>query len=53
MSVALLVDPVDTSVLAFRPEGRVSAWRGTDRIDVREVLPDFELTVRELFASLR
>lgn len=53
VSIALLVDPVDTSVLAFRSEGRVSAWRGTDRIDVSEVLPDFELTVQELFASLR
>ncbi len=51
--VALLVDPVDESVLAFRSDGRVSAWHALDRIDLTEVLPDFELTVVRLFASLR
>ena len=51
--VALLVDPVDESVLAFRSDGRVSAWHALDRIDLSEVLPDFELTVEQLFASLR
>jgi Uma2 family endonuclease len=51
--LALLVDPVDESVLAFRPEGRVSAWRTSDQIDVSEVLPDFDLTVEQLFATLR
>jgi Uma2 family endonuclease len=53
VQVALLVDPVDKSVLAFRPNGRVSVWHGTDRIDLSEVLPDFVLTVEELFTSLR
>jgi Uma2 family endonuclease len=53
VQVALLVDPVDRSVLAFRPDGRVSAWYGSDRIDLSEVVPAFELTVEQLFASLR
>ena len=53
VEVALLVDPVDESVLAFRLNHEAVAWRGGDRIDVSEVLPDFELTVEQLFASLR
>jgi Uma2 family endonuclease len=51
--VALLVDPADESVLAFRPDRQASAWRGPDRIDLSEVLPDLELTAEQLFASLR
>jgi Uma2 family endonuclease len=50
--IALLVDPEDESILAFRPDFRTNAWRGSDRIDLHEVLPDFELTVERLFASL-
>lgn len=53
VQVALLVDPDDESVLAFRPDGAASAWCGTDRIDVSEVLPQLDLTVDGLFASLR
>lgn len=53
VQVALLVDPADRSVLAFRPEGPAVAWHGPDRIDLHEVLPDFDLTVEQLFASLR
>ena len=53
VQIALLVDPADESVLAFRPVRQASAWRASDRIDLREVLLDFELTVEQLFASLR
>lgn len=53
VQLALLVDPDDESVLAFRSDRPASAWRGADRIDVGDVLPHFELTVEELFASLR
>lgn len=53
VQVALLVDPVDKSVLAFRSAGRLSTWHGADRIDLTEILPNFELTVEQLFASLR
>lgn len=53
VQVALLVDPADHSVLAFRPDQPTVAWRGSDRIDLHEVLPDLELTVDQLFASLQ
>lgn len=51
--IALLVDPADESVLAFRPAQRTVAWHGQDRIDVSEVLPDLQLTAEQLFACLR
>lgn len=51
--VALLIVPADESVLAFRPDRPVSTCDGSDRIDVSEVIPGFELTVDQLFASLR
>jgi Uma2 family endonuclease len=51
--VALLVDPDDETVLGFRPDDHLSEWRGTDRIDVSEVLPKLDLTVEALFAVLR
>jgi Uma2 family endonuclease len=52
VQVAMLVDPADESVVAFRSGGGLSDWRDQNRIDVGEVLPDFALTVEELFASL-
>lgn len=52
VQMALLVDPADESVLVFRPGERVQVWRGQDRLDLREIIPDFGLTVEELFASL-
>jgi Uma2 family endonuclease len=52
VSIALLVDPADESVLASRPDRPALAWRGPDRIDLSEVLPGLQLTVDELFASL-
>jgi Uma2 family endonuclease len=51
--VALLVDPADESVVGFRSDGQVNAWHAQDKIDLGEVLPDFELTVEELFTALR
>jgi Uma2 family endonuclease len=51
--VALLVDPADRSVIAFRPQGRTSALRGTDVIDLGDVIPGLQLVVAEVFASLR
>lgn len=52
VQIALLVDPSDESVLAFRPGQPAVAWHGADRIDLHEVVPGFELTVERLFASL-
>jgi Uma2 family endonuclease len=53
VEMALLLDPTDESVLAFRHGRPADAWHGSDRVDLHEVLPDFELTVEQLFASLR
>jgi Uma2 family endonuclease len=52
VQVALLVDPADESVLAFRRDRQTEVWHGADRIELSEFLPDFELTVEQLFASL-
>lgn len=52
VQVALLVDPADQSVLAFRRDRQPEVWRGSDLILLGEILPDFQLTVDELFASL-
>ncbi|MBI3978550.1 MAG: Uma2 family endonuclease [Chloroflexi bacterium] len=50
--VALLVDPADRSVVVFRPEQAPRPLRGTDRIDLGDVIPGFELGVQDLFESL-
>jgi Uma2 family endonuclease len=51
--IALVIDPDDRSVIAYRPDGRATAWYGVDEIDLSDVLPDFHLTVDELFQTLR
>jgi Uma2 family endonuclease len=53
VELAMLVDPADLSVLAFREGQAAVPWRGRDRIALGELAPDFELTVEELFGSLR
>ena len=53
VQIALLVDPDDESVLAFRQGQEPRALGGSARIDLDDVLPAFELTVDELFKSLR
>ncbi len=53
VSVALLVDPKDASVLIFRADQLPAVRRGNERIDLGEILPGFELTAEGLFASLR
>jgi Uma2 family endonuclease len=51
--VALLVDPDDSSVIRFRPAEPTVALRGSERIELDDVLPGFQLTVNELFGALR
>jgi Uma2 family endonuclease len=53
VQIALLVDPDDASVLLFRPGQVPRALHDSDRIDVGDVLPGFDLTVRDLLGSLR
>jgi hypothetical protein len=47
--IALVVDPDDEAILAFRPGQPVRVLQGDHRIDVDDVLPGVTLTVRELF----
>jgi Uma2 family endonuclease len=51
--VALVVDPDDESVLVFRSGQPTRAAQGGDAIDLAEVLPGFQLTAGQVFASLR
>ncbi len=53
VQAALLVDPADRSVILFRPGAAPAALRGADQIDLSDILPDFRLTVPDLFATLR
>jgi Uma2 family endonuclease len=53
VNVALVVDPDDESILVFRAGANPRAVRGAERVDLAEVLPGFELTAEQVFASLR
>lgn len=53
VKIALLIDPKDRSVLAFHPDGRLDSWQGEDRVELDTIFSGFELTVNDLFASLR
>ena len=50
---SLLVDEKERMVLAIRPDQAPVGLRGNDKIDLADVLPGFELTVRQLFDALR
>ncbi len=52
VGLALIVDPDDDSVLTFRAGEPTLVWRDADRIDFSPLLPDFNLTVKRLFATL-
>ncbi len=53
VQLALAVDPADKSVLVIRPDGRINACHAGNRIELAELLPEFELTAEDLFACLR
>lgn len=53
VQVAVLADPDDESVLTFRSGQEPRVLRGTDLIDLDDVLPGFELRVEEMFQALR
>ena len=50
--ISLLVNPRNRSVLLFRPSAEPVILRGPDPIDVSEILPNFRVSVEELFAAL-
>lgn len=50
--LALIVVPERRTVILVRADESVTTLRGDDRIDLAPVLPEFELTVRELFEML-
>jgi Uma2 family endonuclease len=52
VTVALLVDPGDRSVIVFRPGGRTAALHGDDEVELVDVVPELRFTVRDLFAAL-
>lgn len=52
VGIALIVVPEDVAVLEFRPGQPLRVLQGEDRIDLDDVLPGFELTVRALFAAV-
>jgi Uma2 family endonuclease len=56
--LAVVVDPGGRVVILVRPDESPTTLRGDDRIDLNPVLPDFELpdfklTVHDLFATLQ
>jgi Uma2 family endonuclease len=50
--LTLLVDPNDRSILVFRPRLPTHAVRGTDHIDLSDIIPGLALVVHQLFDSL-
>jgi Uma2 family endonuclease len=51
--VALVVDPDDLSVLAFRLNQPPRSARAAESIDIDDVLPGFSLTADDVFSALR
>lgn len=52
IQVALLVDAGDESIILFRANQPALALRETDRIDLDDILPGFDLTAQAAFAGL-
>jgi Uma2 family endonuclease len=53
VTVALVVDPDDRSILIFRREQSPRAARAADAVDLTDVLPGFQVTAEQVFESLR
>jgi Uma2 family endonuclease len=53
VQIALLVDAYDRSVVLFRKDTAARPLRGTDPIQLGDILPGFELSVDQLFGALR
>ena len=53
VTIALLVDPTEKSVVSFRPNHVPTPLTRSDRIDLDDILPGFALTVHDVFDLLR
>jgi Uma2 family endonuclease len=50
--IALLLDPPDESIALFRPDQAPIYLKGSDRVDLTEVLPGYTVRVQDIFADL-
>ena len=50
---ALLIDEKDRTVLVFRPDRPLLALRGDDLIALGDLLPGFDVTVQQVFDTLK
>jgi Uma2 family endonuclease len=53
VTIALLLDPADRSVVRFEPDQAARVFRPGDAFDLGRVLPVFTLSVAEIYAALR
>jgi Uma2 family endonuclease len=51
-AVAVLVHPEEEALFLFRSEQPLRVLQGDDRIDLDDLLPGFEMTVRQLFEAV-
>jgi Uma2 family endonuclease len=51
-NIALLIHPEEEAVFVFGAEQPLTVLQGDDRIDLDDLLPGFELTVRQLFEAV-
>ncbi len=52
VSIALLIDPSDETILLFRSDQIPQVLQGNDPIDLNDVIPGFNVTVADIFAAL-
>lgn len=53
VKVALLVDPAERTILLFRIDQHPRVLAGEDGIELEDVLPGFQATVKDVFDSLK
>lgn len=53
VGLALLVDPEDETILAYRPDVAPRTLQGADVLDFGDLLPGFRLVVEQLFEAAR
>lgn len=53
VKAALLVDPMDSTVLLFRGGQPYRALQGSDVIELSDILPEFQATPAQIFGALK